>query len=311
MNRSPSSSHNYPAGSNTTPVWQQHTLPQPVMPQSPGRKQPVTQAKRSVQTQTTTKPPVLPPVPDTPGPSINPQAPNPVVLSTKKRLARVFILGLIVALTIAIYSIWNSASTSPTSATDGIVTQSNSVTLPQSTSNMAAFFTSTPDGGTITVYITGAVHHPGVYTLPTGARIYQLVQAAGGTTANADLTALNMATKLSDGQEIYVLQIGETPPYTGGSGSSGSSGNTGITSSASGTSGTSGTSNTSGTTGGLVNINTASETEMRQVLHVSSATAQKIIDYRTQNGPYTSTDQLLQVISRSIYDRIKNMVTVS
>src|SRR6266487_1226390 len=50
--------------------------------------------------------------------------------------------------------------------------------------------------------------------------------------------------------------------------------------------------------------------EMRQILHVSAATAQKIIDYRQQHGNYTSVDQLLQVVSRSIYDRIRKLVTV-
>jgi len=50
--------------------------------------------------------------------------------------------------------------------------------------------------------------------------------------------------------------------------------------------------------------------EMRQVLHVSAATAQKIVDYRLQHGNYASVDQLLQVVSRSIYDRIRKLVTV-
>ncbi len=52
--------------------------------------------------------------------------------------------------------------------------------------------------------IVGAVRHPGVYTLPASARVYQLLQAAGGPLPNADLVALNMAAKLSDGQEVYV-----------------------------------------------------------------------------------------------------------
>jgi competence protein ComEA len=66
---------------------------------------------------------------------------------------------------------------------------------------------------------------------------------------------------------------------------------------------------TSGT-GQTVNINTASTDELRTMLHVSSTTAQNIVNYRLQHGPYTSIDQLLQVISKSIYDRIKNMVTI-
>jgi competence protein ComEA len=64
------------------------------------------------------------------------------------------------------------------------------------------------------------------------------------------------------------------------------------------------------TAGQLVNINTASADEMRQSLHISSTTAQNIVNYRLQHGPYTSIDQLLQVASRSVYDKIKGLVTI-
>jgi competence protein ComEA len=144
------------------------------------------------------------------------------------------------------------------------------------------------------VYVTGSVKHPGVYTLSAGARVYQLLQVAGGALPQADLVSLNLAAPLTDGQEVYVLAIGESPPtYQGGVPGPGTNGTA-----------------TTTQTGQAVNLNTATLDQMRQVLHVSSATAQKIIDYRTQHGPYTSVDQLLQVVSRSIYDKIKNSVTV-
>ncbi|HLX41590.1 MAG TPA: helix-hairpin-helix domain-containing protein, partial [Ktedonobacteraceae bacterium] len=60
----------------------------------------------------------------------------------------------------------------------------------------------------------------------------------------------------------------------------------------------------------LVNINTASVDQLRTELHVSSTTANAIVNYRLQNGPYTSIDQLLQVVSKEIYDHIQNQVTV-
>ena len=143
------------------------------------------------------------------------------------------------------------------------------------------------------VYVVGAVKHPGVYTLAAGARVYQLVQAAGGPLPNANLVALNLAAKLSDGQEVYVTVVGEIPPtYMGGVPGPGT-GNSGTTNS-----------------GQLVNINTASVDEMRQSLHLSSTTAQNIVNYRSQHGSFTSIDQLLQVVSKSIYDRIKNQITV-
>ena len=147
----------------------------------------------------------------------------------------------------------------------------------------------------IQVYVVGAVKHPGVYTLPAGARVYQLLQAAGGPLPKANLVALNLAATLTDGEEVYVTLIGEIPPtYMGG------------------VPGPPGTNITgSPTVGQLVNINTASADEMRQSLHISSTTAQNIVNYRSQHGPFTSIDQLLQVVSRTTYDKIKTQVTVS
>jgi competence protein ComEA len=62
--------------------------------------------------------------------------------------------------------------------------------------------------------------------------------------------------------------------------------------------------------GQLVNINTASMDEMRQNLHISAITAQSIVNYRQQNGPFTSIDQLQLVVSKTIYDKIKGLITI-
>lgn len=215
----------------------------------------------------------------------------------KKKVLRGAALLLSALLVLAIYFTWHVAT--PTSASPTITQQSYSGAVSsQATvgSNSSGNTNSAggSSGGLIQVYVVGAIQHPGVYTLPMGARVYQLVQAAGGTLPGADLVALNLAAQLTDGEEIYVLSVGETPPsgYTNGSFVPG------------------GTGTPTAASGQLVNINTASEIEMRQALHVSAATAQKIIAYRTQHGPYTSVDQLLQVVSKSIYDHIKTLVTV-
>lgn len=214
--------------------------------------------------------------------------------SRKKKLLRGAALALSALLALAIYFTWRSVT--PSAASPTVSQQSYSgVSNPQivSSASPTATALATSSNGTIQVYIVGAIKRPGVYTLPAGARVYQLVQAAGGTLPSADLVALNLAAQLTDGEEIYVLSVGEVPPNNPnnppGSGGDGTP---------------------TVTPGQLVNINTATEAEMRQALHVSAATAQKIIAYRTQHGPYTSVDQLLQVISKTIYDRIKNMVTV-
>jgi len=211
----------------------------------------------------------------------------------KKRILRGTALLLSTLLILAICLTWHAAT--PTAASPTI-TQSTytglaTVSATQAVSNPMVTTTST-DNTTIQVYIVGAVKHPGVYTLPTNARVYQLIKAAGGTQPDANLVSINLAAKLTDGQEIYVLSVGESPPS--------------YTSNPSGVS----ASGTPAPTGPLLNINTATETQMEQTLHVSATTAKKIIAYHTQHGAYTSVDQLLQVISQSIYDRIKNLVTV-
>lgn len=212
--------------------------------------------------------------------------------SKRRAMQRIIVAVFALALIILIYVVWNPPTPTPT-ASGSAITQQNFGSSSTST-NTNTSSSSTGDGN-IQVYITGAVKKPGVYTLPTDARVYQLLKAAGGPQANANLVALNLAAKLTDGEEVYVTVVGEAPPtYMGG-----------VPGPPNGTSGTPGSS-----TSGLVNINTATVSELEQQLHVSSTTANNIVNYRTQNGNYTSVDQLLQVISTSIFNRIKNMVTV-
>lgn len=201
---------------------------------------------------------------------------------SKKGLTRIVASLLTLILAGAIFVIWFVAPAASSTSPSTTITQQSFGSASQTPGVGTA-------GSALHVYITGSVRHPGVYTLPAGARVYQLLQAAGGALPQADLVSLNLAAPLTDGQEVYVLAIGESPPtYLGGVPGPG----------------TNGTATTQ--SGQLVNLNTATADQMRSILHVSSATAQKIISAR----PYTSVDQLLQVVSRSIYDKIKNSVTV-
>ena len=216
-------------------------------------------------------------------------ATDPVEPSSKRQSMGFFALGLALVLAILLYFAWHTPSTPSTPPT---ITQQNFGSTPSNTNTSTPSNTSSTSGD-IQVYVVGAVKHPGVYTLAAGARVYQLVQAAGGPLPNANLVALNLAAKLSDGQEVYVTMIGEVPPtYMGGVPGPGT-GNSGTTDS-----------------GQLVNINTASADEMRQSLHLSSTTAQNIVNYRSQHGSFTSVDQLLQIVSKSIYAKIKDQVTI-
>lgn len=228
-------------------------------------------------------------------------SPDPDISSTPSRKKRLLVrtgIFLFVPLLVGVFVvIWYTA---PSATVSGNASQQNfSSSSSTNFSSSTATSTSSASGasGDIQVYIVGAVKHPGVYTLPSDARVYALLQAAGGPLSNANLVAINLAAKLTDGEEVYVTVTGEIPPtYMGG-----------VPGPAPGTG--SGTP-TSGSTGPLVNINTASVDEMRTALHVSSTTATNIVNYRLQHGPYTSIDQLLNVVSKEIYDKIKNEVTI-
>jgi len=193
----------------------------------------------------------------------------PATSTRRKKFKQAIPFGIAFILVLAIIGIWfTSPSTAPSVASPG-VTQQNFGTSATATNNTS--------NGSIRVYIVGAVKNPGVYTLDINARVYDLLQAAGGPQAKADLVALNLAAKLTDGEEVYVTLVGEVPPtYMGG-----------VPGPASGTPSASGTS----TPGQLVNINTASADDMRLNLHVSSTTAQNIVNFRLQHGHVVDTIQ--------------------
>lgn len=146
----------------------------------------------------------------------------------------------------------------------------------------------TAGSGQIVVDVDGAVAHPGLYKLPADSRVQAALAAAGGLSPQADAHRINRAAKLHDGQKLYVLSQGEsTPPLAASSGQ--------------GCEGQACTSAEGGVAGsapegqGLVNINTANATQLTQLPGVGPAVAQKIIDYRTANGPFTSVDDLTKV----------------
>ena len=146
------------------------------------------------------------------------------------------------------------------------------------------------------VDVDGAVASPGVYRLKEGARVSQAIDAAGGLTTEADVTGLNRASKVADGQKIYVPTVGEqqTAAVTGGA--------DGGASAASG----------AGASSGLVNINTASAAELQTLSGIGPSMAQSIIDERTQNGAFASVDDLMRVsgIGEKKLAKIKDCICV-
>lgn len=133
------------------------------------------------------------------------------------------------------------------------------------------------------LYITGSVRKPGVYELPPGARLFQLVEAAGGLSNFADSVAVNLAAPLEDGMHIHVPKKGEQPaeettiivePHVvPGRRPSGPRSQT----------------------GGLVDVNTATVAELLVLKGVGPALAESIVECRTKNGRFRDIYDLLRV----------------
>lgn len=142
----------------------------------------------------------------------------------------------------------------------------------------------------IVVHITGAVPRPGVYALAQGSRVQDAISAAGGFLADAEKTGINLARTLEDGEQLDIsYKEGASPVLTE------------VTvvpappSSAE-----------------LININFASQAELESLPGIGPTTAQKIIQYREQNGPFLATEDIVNVsgIGPGIYGRIKDLITV-
>lgn len=154
------------------------------------------------------------------------------------------------------------------------------------------------------VYVCGAVRSPGVVRLPQGSRVADAVALAGGATAKAELAAVNLAAKVADGQQILV------PEKTAG-GAQAAAAAPGAAPVAAGAVPVGGSAGAA-LPGAPVNLNTATLEELDTLQGVGPSTAQKIIDYRTANGPFTSIDDLKNVsgIGDAKFAAVKDSITV-
>ena len=143
----------------------------------------------------------------------------------------------------------------------------------------------------IEVHVVGGVVKPGVYKLPEGSRVQDAIDAAGGLLADADTSKLNLAAKLEDGQQLQIGGGSGTPPPATGAPFS--------------------VIPTQSSTGDLIDINNASLEELSSLPGIGATTAQNIIDYRDQNGPFVQIEDIMNVpgIGPSTFDSIRNLIT--
>ena len=152
--------------------------------------------------------------------------------------------------------------------------------------------TSGPEAEAIVVQAAGAVVRPGVYRVPVGARVTDLLQAAGGAAPDAKLDVVALAAKLVDGQRVYVPRAGEAvPAVVGGAGAGGSS---------------------EPTPSAPLDLNAADADQLDELPGVGPATAAAIVAYRDQHGPFRSVEGLLEVrgIGPAKLDQLRALVTV-
>jgi competence protein ComEA len=142
----------------------------------------------------------------------------------------------------------------------------------------------------LVVHVTGAVPRPGVYALAQGSRVQDAISAAGGFLAEAEKTGINLARALEDGEQLDIPYVEgaspvilEEPAVTE------------VPSNAE-----------------LININFASQAELESLPGIGPTTAQKIIQYREQNGSFLTTEDIINVpgIGPGTYERIKDLITV-
>lgn len=147
----------------------------------------------------------------------------------------------------------------------------------------------------IVVYVCGAVKESKVVTLKENSRVCDAIDAVGGLSNEADLSNINLAYILEDGEKIYIPKKGEEPQ------------NTSITSSSYYTSYSS-----SPAKDNKININKATQTELEMIPGVGPSTALKILDYIEKNGKFSKIEDIKNVsgIGDAKYEKMKDYITV-
>lgn len=135
------------------------------------------------------------------------------------------------------------------------------------------------------VHICGEVKNPGVYELPEGSRIFEAVEAAGGLTAQAAESSMNLAEKITDGMQIVILSREEMEMQESAARE---------------------------TASGLVNINTASREQLMTLPGIGESRADDIIRYREESGGFQTIEDIKKVsgIKDAAFQKIKDSITV-
>lgn len=150
-----------------------------------------------------------------------------------------------------------------------------------------------PEQSTVQVHVLGAVTSPGVYSLPSGARIADALSTAGGTLPNAALGELNLAKPLFDGEQILVAAAQATPASDERQAGAEPSPDDSVRL-------------------GLINVNTATAAQLESLPYIGPSKAEAIVAYRQQHGAFARVEDLVKVpgIGEATLAKFKHLVTV-
>jgi competence protein ComEA len=170
-----------------------------------------------------------------------------------------------------------------------------------------------PTKAPIAVHVVGAVPRPGLYQFSEGARVQDAIDAAGGLLTSANADAVNLAALLTDGQQLNIpYKSGQEPTEEDNTslvlpGSSDDDGDD------EGDDESSSNDQSSSSSGQFININTATLAELDSLPGIGPALAQRIIDYREENGAFTTIEEIMDVsgIGPATFERIKDLITVN
>jgi competence protein ComEA len=183
-----------------------------------------------------------------------------------------------------------TGSVSPSPSTGAVAASSSASTRLATTAPRSA----AAGAGIVLVHVVGQVRHPGVVRLPAGARVEQALEAAGGATSKADLVRVNLPRPVVDGEQIVVPKPGEA--MTGAAGVAGGPLGQGSTTSPP----------------APVDLNTAGLAELDTLPGVGPVLAQRILDWRAQNGSFSTVDELGEVsgIGEKVLENLRPLVRV-
>ncbi|GJF07313.1 DNA-binding protein [Pseudonocardia sp. D17] len=154
-----------------------------------------------------------------------------------------------------------------------------------------------PDAGPIVVSVVGKVARPGLVRVAAGARLADALEAAGGTLPGTDVAALNLARRLTDGEQLVVGAPAATADaLASGGAAAGSDGGAGGVPGA----------------GARIDLNSATVAQLDELPGVGPVTAQHIVDWRTRNGRFSRVDQLREIdgIGERKFGRLRELVVV-